>query len=140
MTQWSIKIKYVFCVIALVFISCQGGVSTIPHTRVNFTVPIYSTNLIHVGGYEYFTGGISGVVVYRLDMSTFCVYDRACPYDWDENGYVIYDPATLQLKCQQCGSTFNILDGFPMMNSKAEAPLRSYKSVLIDDMTLQVYN
>ncbi|MDR1459427.1 MAG: hypothetical protein LBI60_04365 [Bacteroidales bacterium] len=101
---------------------------------------IYSNNLIHVGGYEYFTGGISGIIVYRVDMSNFCVYDRACPLDWNENGYVVFDPATLQLICQSCGSTFNILNGYPMTNSKANSPLRSYPSRLIDDMTLHVYN
>jgi hypothetical protein len=135
-----VKISYIFCMVVLMFISCEGGVSTIPHTRVNFTVSVYTNNLIHVGGYEYFTGGVSGVIVYRLDMNSFCVYDRACPYDWENNGYVVFDPATLQLKCQECGSTFNILNGYPMMNSKANAPLQSYQARLIDEATLHVYN
>jgi nitrite reductase/ring-hydroxylating ferredoxin subunit len=122
------------------FASCKEEVSTIPYTRVNFTAQVYSTNLIHVGGYEYFTGGISGIIVYRLDMNNFCAYDRACPYDWNEDGYVIFDPATLQLQCQVCGSAFNILNGYPMMNTKAGAPLCSYQVRLIDDMTIHVYN
>jgi nitrite reductase/ring-hydroxylating ferredoxin subunit len=140
MKHLSIKISYVYCIIALIFISCKGDVSTIPYTRVNFTAPIYSTNLIHVGGYEYFTGGISGIIVYRVDMTNFCAYDRACPYDWSDDGYVIYDPATLQLECQVCGSTFNVLNGYPMENTKAKTPLRSYQARLINDMTLHVYN
>jgi hypothetical protein len=134
------KISCIFCLISLLSISCGGDVSTIPHTRVNFNIPVYSTNLIHVGGYEYFTGGISGVVVYRVDMSNFCVYDRACPYDWEKNGYVVFDPATLQLQCQTCASSFNILNGYPMMDTKANSPLRPYQAKLIDDMTLHVYN
>jgi hypothetical protein len=111
------KIVSVVLVVVLLFVSCGDGQNPIPHTKVNFTVPVNTYNLIHVGGYEYFTGGICGIVVYRVDMSTFCAYDRACPYDWQENGYVIYDPPTLQLICTECGSTFGILDGFPKSNS-----------------------
>ncbi len=140
MRYLSKAISCLFIVVFLLFASCGGGVNTIPYTKVNFTVPVYSTNLIHVGGYEYFTGGISGVVAYRLDMNNFCVYDRACPYDWDDDGYVIFDPGTLQLKCEACGSTFNILNGYPMSDSKADIFLQSYQSRLIDEITLHVYN
>jgi nitrite reductase/ring-hydroxylating ferredoxin subunit len=114
--------------------------NAVPYTKVNFTVLVSSSNLIHVGGYDYFTGGISGILIYRLDMNTFYAYDRACPYDWEDNGYVIFDPASMQLKCETCGSTFNILNGYPMENSKAASPLRLYQTNFIDDITLHVYN
>ena len=133
------KISCLLLIISLL-ISCKGSVDTIPYTKVNFTVPIYANGLIHVGGYEYFTGGISGIVVFRLDMSNFCVYDRACPEDWSSGGYVNFDPATLQLKCDKCGSAFNILDGYPMTDSKANIYLRAYQSRLIDDVRLHIYN
>ena len=134
------KINYILFVVALLLFSCGDGKHTVPYTKVNFKVSVNTCNLIHVGGYEYFTGGVGGVFVYRLDMSTFYAYDRACPYDWQENGYVIYDPALLQLVCQECGSTFNVLDGSPMNDSKSNNFLRPYNAKLIDDMTLQVYN
>jgi len=136
-------LKKIIClgfVVGLLLASCGDRLHTIPHTKVNFTVSINTNKLIHSGGYEYFTGGINGVFVYRLDMSTFLAYDRACPYDWEDNGYVIYNQATLQLVCEACGSTFNILDGSPMNNSKANNFLRPYNTRLIDDMTLHVYN
>ena len=126
--------------IALLFISCGKKQGTVPYTKVNFTVSLNACNLIHVGGHEYVTGGVSGIVIYRLDMSTFCVYDRACPHDWQDNGYLIYDPALFQLICQECGSAFNILDGSPMSGNKAMFFLRSYNSKLIDDRTLHIYN
>jgi nitrite reductase/ring-hydroxylating ferredoxin subunit len=99
-----------------------------------------NSNLNYVGGCDYFTGGISGIVIYRLDITTFYAYDRACPYDWNEDGYVVFNSATLQLKCESCGSVFNVLNGYPFENSKADAPLRSYKTQLIDDLRLQVSN
>lgn len=139
MKYLSKRIVYLSLIVYLLF-SCKGKFETIPYTKVNFTVPIYANGLIHAGGYDYFTGGISGVVVYRLDMSTFYVYDRACPYDWGSDGRVYYDPASLQLICEKCGSTFNILNGYPMSDSKADIYLRPYQSRLIDDMRLHIYN
>ena len=130
---------FLFFVI-LLCLSCGDRVESVPYTKVNFNVSINRNNLIHGGGHEYFTGGVCGIVVYRLDISTFFAYDRACPYDWKENGYVIYDPATLQLVCQECGSTFDILDGSPKNDSKTRAFLRSYRAVLVDDMILYVSN
>ena len=134
------KIRSFIFVLILFFASCEGKQGTVPYTKVNFTVSVYANNLIHVGGHEYFSGGISGVVVYRLDMSNFCVYDRACPYDWASNGYVIYDQATMQLNCAVCGSSFNILNGYPMNNSKANIFLRAYQARLVNDITLHIYN
>ena len=127
-----------FCVILLCF-SCERE-DTVPYTKVNFSVSINRSNLIHGGGHEYFTGGVCGVVVYRVDMSIFYAYDRACPYDWREEGYVIYDPAACELVCQECGSAFNILDGSPKGDSKAKTFLRSYRAVLVDDIILYVSN
>ena len=141
MKYLSKKTGYLGVVIVLLFASCGDKTrNDIPYEKFNFTRSINSTNLIHVGMHEYFSGGVCGIVVYRVDMSTFLAYDRACPYDWRDNGYVIYDPATLQLICESCGSTFNILNGSPMGNSKAKTSLRQYKVRLIDDMTLQVFN
>jgi len=133
--------KKIFCSFFVVFllVSCEDQ-NPIPYVKVNFTVPINANNLIHVGKYEYFTGGLCGTFVYRLDMSTFLAYDRACPYDWQDDGYIIYDPALLQLICAKCGSAFNVLDGFPMNNTKSNYFLRPYKAILIDDMMLRVYN
>jgi len=138
MGNWSKKMCLLLVV--LVFDSCVDRENPVPYVRVNFTVPTNTYNLIHVGGYEYYTGGIGGIIVYRLDMSTFYAYDRACPYDWQDDGYVVYNSATLQLVCEVCGSTFGILDGAPMNNSKAKTFLRSYNARLIDDITLHIFN
>ncbi|MDR1878937.1 MAG: hypothetical protein LBQ64_05170 [Bacteroidales bacterium] len=135
-----LKISCLLCLLFVLNASCVDRNNAVPYTKVNFTVLVSSSNLIHVGGYDYFTGGISGILIYRLDMNTFYAYDRACPYDWEDNGYVIFDPASMQLKCETCGSTFNILNGYPMENSKAASPLRLYQTNFIDDITLHVYN
>lgn len=120
------------------FVACDTQTTTIPIRDVNFTVSINTTNLIHTGGYEYFTGGISGIVIYRFDINTFYAYDRACPYDWEDGGRV--DVVDLKLYDTLCGSSFNLLNGYPYSGSKTDQPLRQYNTSLIDDFTLQVYN
>lgn len=134
--------KYIY-VLSLIGLTCSCGevVTPVPVARVNFTVPIYSCGLVHVGGYEYFTGAIKGLIVYRANMDEFHAYDRACPYDWREGGYVSVDSSNcFQLICACCHSTFNILNGYPIGKVKADAPLREYKAVLVDGINLRVYN
>ena len=132
-----------FFIIGLLLIpSCVKDPNVIPYVKVSFNISPENGNLVHVGGYEYYTGGVSGLVVYRLDMLNFCAYDRACSHDWQDSdsGYVVYDPAFLHLKCKTCGSTFNILNGYPMEGSPAEFPLRIYQARLINEFTLHISN
>lgn len=133
-----VLISVVFSMMAALF-SCDQD-TPVPYTKVKFTVNIYANNLVHIGGYEYFTGGISGIVVYRADMNTFYAYDRACAYDWDYLGRVEMDTAGgLYLIDYHCGSTYNILNGYPIAGH-AKQPLRSYNAQLISDTYLQVSN
>jgi len=121
-------------------LSCKPP-TPVPVAKVDFTVSIYANSLANVGGHEYFTGAIQGLVVYRINMTEFCAYDRACSYDWEDGGYVsVNDSNSFQLICGTCHSTYNILSGVPIGNVKAEAPLRQYKATLIDDFNLRVYN
>ena len=127
----------IFIMMCLHF-SCDTG-TPVPIANVNFSVSIYSNNLVHVGGYEYFTGAIAGLVVYRVNMTDFCAYDRACPYDWKEGGYVsVNDSNSFQLICGSCHSTFNILNGYPIGKVKANAPLRAYRAIMVDDINLRI--
>ena len=121
--------------------SCGDRTNSVPVANVNFTVQLHSCELVHVGGYEYFSGAIKGLVVYRVDMTNFCAYDRACPYDWKENGRVSIDSLNpFELICDRCQSTFNILTGYPIGTTKADAPLRAYKATLINDFNLRISN
>lgn len=115
---------------------------TIPYADVDFY--IYPNDALHyrlntVGGYEYFTGGVNGIIVYRLDQWTFYAYDRACPYDWEEAGSWLWvDPSGLLLVDSLCGSTFNILDG-NVVSGPAKYPARKYNTHF-DGMRLRVYS
>jgi hypothetical protein len=136
-----IKAAGVFLFLVLGCFSCKDNYNgTVPYRKVSFNVSLNTGNIVHVGGCEYYSGGVNGIVVYRVDMVNFVAYDRACPYDWDYNGYVVYHSPSLSLQCEKCGSAFSILDGYPLDGSVATSPLRSYLCRMIDDFTLHISN
>lgn len=115
---------------------------TIPNARVDFV--IYPNDVMYYrlntyGGYEYFTGGVNGIVVYRLDEWNFMAFDRACSYDWEEHdSWLWVAPDGLRLIDSLCGSTFNILDG-NVLGGPAVYPARRY-ATRFDGARLRIYS
>lgn len=115
---------------------------SIPYKKVDFT--IYPNDVMYYklntyGGYEYFTGGVSGIVVYRLDEWTFKAYDRSCSFDWEEpDSWIWVHPSGIMLVDSVCGSVFNILDG-TVISGPARHPLREYNT-RYDGVSLRVYS
>lgn len=144
MKQWchSLLLSLLFVVVTL-FFGCDGYKhATIPEVDVNFTIYPNDASyaaLNHIGGYMYFTGGVAGIIVYRLDGGTFLAYDRACPYDWeDRDAWIIVESSGLTLTDEHCHSRFNILDG-GVIDGPSQFPLKCYKT-RYDGMILRVYN
>jgi len=138
----NLSIKFGCLLLFMIFLnfSCKDPTPVPVVSNLNFYTSIYTNNLIQVGGYEYFTGAIHGLVVYRIDMDNFSAFDRACSYDWQDGGYVSVNPSnSFQLICGTCHSTFDIIYGYPIGKVKADAPLRSYKATMVDDINLRVY-
>ncbi|MCR4827148.1 MAG: hypothetical protein K5882_09410 [Bacteroidales bacterium] len=115
---------------------------TIPYRKVDFT--IYPNDVMYYrlntyGGYEYFTGGVSGIVVYRLDEWTFMAYDRSCSFDWEDNtSWIWVHPNGIMLIDSVCGSTYNILDG-NVISGPAIWPLYQYNT-RYDGVRLRIFN
>lgn len=129
--------------LALLFTRCEGYQhATIPNVKVNFTifpddVQYYKLNFI--GGYEYFTGGVAGIIVYRIDYQTFVAYDRACPYDWENaDSWLVVDESGIMITDPECGTRFNILDG-SVIDGPSQYPLKYYKTNY-DGRRLRIYN
>jgi nitrite reductase/ring-hydroxylating ferredoxin subunit len=122
--------------------SCDRNDNPIPKVPVNFYInpnDVLYLNLNYIGGHEYFTGGVSGVVVYRLGDWEFTAFDRACPHDWDEDdSWIWVEPDGITLRCQKCQSLFNILDG-GLITGPSKYPLRQYYT-RFDGMRLRVHS
>ncbi len=124
--------------------SCsKDGAETIPYVYVNFYIqpnsPMY-IKLNTVGGWEYITGGYSGILVYRQTQETFIAYDRACPFDF-KNGCRITVETTFTTAIDSCcKSRFLIaMDGSPISGSAATVSLKQYHTTY-DGTNLHVYN
>jgi len=139
--------KFLRIFLVIVFFSvlgCSGYKhSTIPNVWVNFWVypnDVAYLDLNYYGGHMYFTGGVNGVVVYRLAEWDFLAYDRACPYDWDDEDEprVGVEPDGITLRCEKCGSLFNILDG-GVISGPSKYPLKFYQTKY-DGMRLRVHS
>lgn len=127
----------------LLIMSCDDiNHPTIPYKKVDFT--IYPNDVMYYrlntyGGYEYFTGGVNGIVVYRLDEWSFYAFDRACSYDWENpDSWLWMHPNGIMLIDSCCGSVFNILDG-SVVSGPARYELRQYYT-RYDGWQLRVYN
>ena len=134
-------------IIILVFVfsySCKKDeAETIPYVYVNFYIQPNSTMYNHlnvVGGWEYITGGYSGIVVYRQSQDIFLAFDRACPYDFKNGCRITVEPSFTTAIDSCCKSRFIIaMDGSPISGSLATVSLKQYQTQY-DGTNLHVYN
>lgn len=136
------KIFFAIVFLLPLLVCCDIYQSPIPNVRVDFYIypnDVQYYRLNTYGGYEYFTGGVNGIIVYRLDEWNFNAFDRACPHDWGEQeSWLFVAPDGLRLIDSLCGSTFNILDG-NVLSGPSKYPCRRYNT-RFDGMRLHVYS
>jgi len=113
----------------------------LPYVPVNFTVYLTDPGFMvlqNPSTYVYVTGGIAGIILYRLDAMTFLAYDRACPYDWDLTTDLLMVNG-LTISCASCGSIFSILDG-TVIRGPSNYGLLPYKVVFNGHNRITVTN
>lgn len=143
-TNIYLKLKIIiFALILIGFIACDDTKSKVPTISVNFTIDLNDTQyykLNSYGGYEYFTGGYAGILVYN-NNGEFIAYDRACPYDINCEKVIVNDDELDNIshpKC--CESEFSILYG-SVRKGPATEPLKSYRCIYNENTkVLQVVN
>jgi nitrite reductase/ring-hydroxylating ferredoxin subunit len=97
--------------------------------RINLEFQYIELNSI--GGYVNVYGGFGGIVIYRMSIDEFTAFDRACPFDLqNDNARIVVEDSPLA-KCNVCGSTFLLLDGSPV-TGPTRHPLRQYRTVYSD--------
>jgi len=112
----------------------------IPYVYVNLQLYPNSMDYISVSDYKYVDAGYRGIVVYRLSMDQFMVYERCCPYDPEKpNARITVNPDHVIATDSVCGSQYNLLDGSPLGNGPSPYSLMQYKSTY-DGEVLYIYN
>jgi nitrite reductase/ring-hydroxylating ferredoxin subunit len=94
---------------------------------INLNLPEYN-NLRTDGGYVQINGGVRGIIVYRVNSSSYVAYDRNCSYRPNEAcATVNVHNSGLYMEDPCCGSSFNFSDGNPS-GGPAWRPLVSYRT------------
>ncbi len=93
---------------------------------INMTFPQYRP-LSNDGGFVEIDGGVRGIIVYRVDATTFIAFERNCSYQAGSAcAQVDVDISRLFLIDRCCGSNFSLSDGYPTKGPASRA-LRRYR-------------
>jgi hypothetical protein len=114
----------------------------IPDVPVNFVIDPNSTEYLginHIGGSIYLNGGYRGILVYRLSLTEFMAFERACPYDFTlPAARIEVDTSLITCYCPACISKYILTDGTPYAGPSRYA-LKQYATTY-DGALLYVYN
>ncbi|MEA3444672.1 MAG: hypothetical protein U9R19_08095 [Bacteroidota bacterium] len=137
-----IKILLTLFFLITVFYSCNDKNQVVPYVYVNFSVSIYDpefSTLTSPGNSINVTGGVNGILIYRISETDFAAYDRTCTYQVNENCQVNVDESgVFAVDTVCCQSQFLLLDG-SVTKGPATYPLKRYNTHF-DGTYLRVYN
>lgn len=111
----------------------------IPNVPVNLYFNINDPEFIHLavpGNSLPISGGVNGIVVYRVSVDDFVAFDRTCTYQPEDNCAVKIDNAVAECPC--CSSKFFLIDG-AVFEGPATYPLKPYR-VLFDGTNVRITN
>lgn len=84
-----------------------------PDINIELTLPAYNS-LKTNGGYKYISGGVRGIIVYRITDGNYVAFERNCSYHPnDACATVNVDGSTLFMVDPCCQSTFSFPNGQP---------------------------
>jgi hypothetical protein len=122
-------------------ISCTPDLADDPIPYVPFSPIVINLNLPEYlslksdGGHKTLSnsvGGVQGIIIYRIDASTYVAYERNCSYQPNNAcAAVEVDPSGLFMKDPCCGSSFSLSSGSPT-GDPAWRPLRQYQTSLVN--------
>ncbi|MEA2043470.1 MAG: hypothetical protein U9N85_13095 [Bacteroidota bacterium] len=130
------NIRTVFLTILLLqlsFFSCKNNNNNpIPDVFVDIEIDLNNPDfysLQAVGNYEYITGGVNGIILYRKSFDEFMAFERTCPHD-PEIGIVTVDAERhTAVDSIACGSEFSLLIDGAVTKGPSGFPLKFYKVV-----------
>jgi nitrite reductase/ring-hydroxylating ferredoxin subunit len=104
---------------------------------VSATDPAFSP-LNATNGYQYFSGGSKGILVFRKSQSEFMAYDRHCTYNVSDGNIIEVDASGIIAIDKTCSSKFLLTDG-SVNQGPASVPLKRYQTAF-DGSLLHIYN
>jgi hypothetical protein len=100
-----------------------------PEIVLNLNLPENAALRVDGGIKEVYDGGVKGIIVYRVNMSTFRAYEKNCSFQPNEAGATVnVHSSRLFLTDYGCGSSFSLEEGIPT-GGPAWRPLRQYRTI-----------
>ncbi len=134
-----------YCLLILLLINSCKKQQTSGIPLVNVDISIYVNNpsyinLNSIGGWQYISGGVRGILLYRSSSSDFKAYDRNCTYQPSNScATVRVDNSNLIVSDSSCcNSKFSIIDG-SVLQGPASLPLKTYNTSF-DGNVLHIFN
>lgn len=123
--------------IFILAVSCSGDrfddaipVQPFPDILINLSLPEYSSLQVD-GGYKYINKeGVRGIILYRLNSTTYLAYERNCTFRPNEScSTVEVHSSSLFMHDPCCSSMFGFGDGLPT-GGPAWRPLVQYATIV----------
>ncbi|MDR1722748.1 MAG: (2Fe-2S)-binding protein [Tannerella sp.] len=139
------------CYVLLAMNSCKVEENPIPDYAVYITIDLGTEDkeLRAVPSYKEYTSkntkpgfesvGFGGVLVVHTTLGDYKAFDRACPYEVNNNITVEVDDAILYATCPKCGTKYDIAFGTGAPNGVSKHYLKTYR-VLQSGSKLTVRN
>ncbi len=117
----------------------DNGIPYVPINIVIYPGDPLNYKIQTAGGWQYFSGGVDGLIVYRKAPTEFVVLERASTYSPDNfDARVKVQTDAFTLRDTVSGSKWQIFDG-GVMAGPATLPLRVYRNTY-DGNALRITN
>jgi nitrite reductase/ring-hydroxylating ferredoxin subunit len=126
-TKWvaAFSLRFAAIILFMAMFDNSYAQASFPPVTINLNYPQYQRLRLD-GGYQYVDDvGMRGVIIYRLDESTYIAYERLCSFE--DDAIVSVDGSGLFMK--GCQSTYDFSDGRPS-GGPAFRPLLRYRTSL----------
>jgi hypothetical protein len=120
--------KLVACslwLVAIIGLQTATAQSSFPPVTINLSYPQYQSLKLD-GGFMYINdAGIQGVILYRVNETTYVAFERKCSIS--DDAPVSVDGSSLFMK--GCNATYSFSDGYPTSGQTTQ-PLLKYRTSL----------
>ena len=121
----ALGLRLLALIVLIIISSRTNAQNSFPPVTINLSYPQYQSLKLD-GGYLYINdAGMQGVVLYRVNETTYIAFERKCSID--DDAPVSVDGSGLFLK--GCNATYSFSDGYPT-SGQTTRPLLKYRTSL----------
>ena len=135
------KYSFILIFIFVFLLSCDKEHERIPYVYVNIQKSLDDpelNSLLIPGNFVYITGGVNGIILYRLSNDEFLAWERTCPYVPSNNCKISVDETNVFCECPCCESKYIIMDG-TAYEGPSTYSIKGYQTYF-DGLDIRIYN